>query len=74
MPITVRFLSEGQENITDYPDIQAVLHDIGLKILFDNKLVESCVVERAGKRLAGLPFHDMTWGRFEEALEPLKDK
>ncbi len=74
MPITVKFLLEGREHVVDYHDVQAALDDKGLKILFDGGLVDKCVIERAGKRLAGLPFHDMTWGRFEGALEPLKDK
>ncbi len=71
--ITIRLKYAGEEAEhppLNYPDAAAVLADEGIKGAFKDGLVTKCIIERAGKRLTGLPFHDMTWERFEKALEP----
>ena len=72
--IAVRFKVHGEEaeHLCSYDNADAVLGDSGLKALFDGEFVKTCVIERKGKRLTGLPF--MTWELFAKALQPYTTK
>jgi len=54
------------EYYVKYDSLDACIRDPGLKSLFNEGLINKCVLFREGQRIAGMPF--ATWDRFKDVL------
>jgi hypothetical protein len=63
---TVNIVADDKECEVGYDSITELLDDVGMKALFDNKLITKCTVYANNKRITGLPI--MEWERLVDGV------